>query len=185
MPEAAQARDGVVMPAAWPAASCMQMAVHLPTLPSLASDRSVTYGPVRRGSAHWIVKRSLDPSLQAQIETFSGQVNAQFFGLEAGQVQCPLLFCRYQTGDFLNWHDDLGSANAATRKLAFSLQLSNPLAYDGGDLQFLNREPGNPLELRSQGTVVAFPAFIAHRVTTVIRGERLALVWWLEGQRFR
>jgi predicted 2-oxoglutarate/Fe(II)-dependent dioxygenase YbiX len=36
-----------------------------------------------------------------------------------------------------------------------------------------------------QGSLVAFPSFMTHRVTPVTRGLRWSLVTWLEGPPFR
>lgn len=83
-----------------------------------------------------------------------------------------------------DWHIDLGIGATSRRKLSASIQLSPAEAYDGGDLEFhlsgLDRD-----KMRQQGTLIAFPSFLEHRVTPVTRGERYSLVVWVDGPPYR
>lgn len=72
------------------------------------------------------------------------------------------------------------------RKLSFSLQLSDPDTYDGGNLQIMNE--GNSesyIVPREKGTIVIFDSRARHRVTKVTRGVRKSLVGWTLGPRWR
>ena len=40
-------------------------------------------------------------------------------------------------------------------------------------------------KMRQQGTLIAFPSFLEHRVTPVTRGERFSLVAWMDGPPYR
>ena len=93
---------------------------------------------------------------------------------------------RYQADDagHYDWHMDLGTGEMSRRKLSVSVQLSAPADYDGGDLQF--HVPGlDASRMRQQGTLVAFPSYLEHRVAPVTRGERWSLVAWIEGPPYR
>lgn len=91
---------------------------------------------------------------------------------------------RYEAlGDHYDWHIDVGHATNGSRKLGFTVQLSKPDEYDGGDLEFLN-VPYDRNAIRTKGALVLFPAFFAHRVTPVTRGTRLALVGWVHGDSY-
>ena len=83
-----------------------------------------------------------------------------------------------------DWHIDLGVGATSRRKLSASIQLSPGEAYEGGDLEFhlsgLDRD-----KMRQQGTLIAFPSFLEHRVTPVTRGERYSLVVWVDGPPYR
>jgi PKHD-type hydroxylase len=70
------------------------------------------------------------------------------------------------------------------RKLSVSLQLTDPLQYDGFDLQFQN---GNMTETapRERGMLIAFPSYVLHRVTPCTRGTRKAVVAWTTGPQFK
>lgn len=98
----------------------------------------------------------------------------------------------YQPGDSHDWHMDTLSHGDRVRKLTVVVQLDDPEAYEGGDLEVLrfgvaNPEPiALPLDaMRRRGTVLVFPSYLLHRVGPVLRGERRTLVAWLVGPRFR
>ncbi|WP_169559752.1 2OG-Fe(II) oxygenase family protein [Sneathiella chinensis] len=91
-------------------------------------------------------------------------------------------YCR--VGDHNNWHVDVGQAATASRKLGFSLQLTDGTEYEGGDLAFhrIRKERG---ELTRKGTLVVFPAFWLHKVAPMIAGHRKSVVGWVHGPSFR
>ncbi len=93
---------------------------------------------------------------------------------------------RYDAGGagHYDWHVDLGQAANASRKLAFSLQLSDPSSYDGGDLSFHNMNL-DPAMVRQIGMMTIFPTYWLHRVSHVTRGIRYAVVGWVHGPSFR
>ena len=86
--------------------------------------------------------------------------------------------------DHYDWHVDLGKSVNASRKLGFSLQLSDSGDYEGGDLEFLNLNMDRET-LRRKSTLIVFPAYWTHRVTPVTRGTRYAVVGWVHGPSFR
>jgi PKHD-type hydroxylase len=97
----------------------------------------------------------------------------------------PLQFTLYtRQGDHYGWHIDNLSEGSTYRKLSFSVQLSQPAAYDGGDLEILMGPEATKLP-REQGVFTAFPSITTHRVTPVTRGERYSLVGWCTGPKFR
>ena len=64
-----------------------------------------------------------------------------------------------------------------SRTLSFSIQLSDPSEYDGGDLVlYTNREIYAP---RGKGTINFFDSTTVHEVTPVRRGVRKSLVGWV------
>lgn len=106
----------------------------------------------------------------------------------------PMYVMRYTAGDHFAWHVDNGinGPPMGSRKLSFSVQLSHPGDYDGGDLEFAtyshtyNQEiPGPSQVLRQRGNLIVFPSFMLHRVTPVTRGERFAIVGWIHGPAFK
>lgn len=83
-----------------------------------------------------------------------------------------------------DWHVDLGQAATASRKLGFTVQLSEGSAYEGGDLEFHNLNV-DKASLREQGTLIVFPSYWLHRVAPVTRGSRTVIVGWVHGPSFR
>lgn len=83
-----------------------------------------------------------------------------------------------------DWHVDMGRSYAASRKLGFTIQLSNSSDYDGGNLEFHNVE-ADPQSMRKKGTMAIFPTYWLHRVTPVTRGTRNVVVGWVHGPSYR
>lgn len=83
-----------------------------------------------------------------------------------------------------DWHIDLGVGATSRRKLSASIQLTPGDAYEGGDLEF-HLSGLDRAKMRQQGTLIAFPSFLEHRVTPVTRGERWSLVVWVDGPPYR
>lgn len=86
-------------------------------------------------------------------------------------------------GGHYDWHVDHGPLSTR-RKLSISVQLSDPSQYEGCDLQFY---AGNKIETapRERGTVIAFPSYVLHRVTSCTKGTRKAIVAWTTGPQFQ
>ena len=73
----------------------------------------------------------------------------------------------------------------SSRKLSFSLQLSNENDYEGGELQFLTDENISYYAPKKRGTLVIFDSRSRHRVTKVRSGVRRSLVGWVNGPRWQ
>jgi PKHD-type hydroxylase len=70
------------------------------------------------------------------------------------------------------------------RKLSFSLILSNPNEYIGGDFEILIGKKSSPI-IQTRGRVIAFPSFVMHRVTPLTSGVRKSIVFWALGPKFK
>tara|TARA_X000000368_G_scaffold11499_1_gene9249 strand:+ start:329 stop:970 length:642 start_codon:yes stop_codon:yes gene_type:complete len=94
---------------------------------------------------------------------------------------------KYDIGGNYNWHCDYGTAERAglIRKLSMSIQLSPPENYDGGKLQVVNYANRTINIPTNSGTVVVFDSKLPHKVCPVTWGQRLSLVGWANGPRFR
>lgn len=119
-----------------------------------------------------------------------------------------LQYTRYGEGEFYSWHNDAGLAtqykpqavgNRGTeiaqdflnqncelvRKLSFSLQLSNPEDYEGGNVQFIDEHGKSYFAPRQRGTIVLFDSRSQHRVLKVTKGVRKSIVGWVVGPRWK
>lgn len=88
-----------------------------------------------------------------------------------------------EEGGHFDWHVDQ-IRQPAHRKLSASLQLTDPSAYDGCELQ-IHCGARQETVSRARGALVVFPSYILHRVTPITRGTRKALVVWTAGPPFR
>lgn len=116
--------------------------------------------------------------------------NRSTFGFDIQKV-IDVQYTKYLASEkgFYNWHEDITwcNQNMFQRKLSFSVQLSEPDTYEGGDLIFDLPDELCPAKesVRKLGTVIIFPSFVRHMVTPVTQGERHAMVSWIEGLNFR
>ena len=95
----------------------------------------------------------------------------------------PLVF-KYSADrdDHYTWHTDSISGDSV-RKLSFTIQLTNPTEYAGGDLEFMPAITDK--KIREQGTMTIFPSYMVHRVAPVTSGVRHTIVGWIYGPDFR
>ena len=119
-----------------------------------------------------------------------------------------LQYAHYREGQYYNWHSDTAletyhkpqsnfdsSANRGneeliqvgeyTRKLSFTLQLSEPTDYRGGEVEFLDSEGQRFLAPKQRGTMIVFDARTRHRVRKVKEGLRKSIVGWGVGPRWK
>ena len=69
------------------------------------------------------------------------------------------------------------------RKISFSIQLSDPDDYEGGEL-LLNH--GNDCVVsKTKGSMTLFPSFTVHEVKPVTKGIRYSLVGWVVGDKLK
>tara|TARA_B100001250_G_scaffold312200_1_gene274203 strand:- start:321 stop:947 length:627 start_codon:yes stop_codon:yes gene_type:complete len=119
-------------------------------------------------------------------------------------------YTRYGEGQFYGWHNDSGLAvqykpvtvgNRGTgeqtaqdylnencemvRKLSFTLQLSSPDEYEGGNVQLLDEGGKSYILPRKRGTIVLFDSRTQHRVLKVRKGIRKSIVGWVVGPRWK
>ena len=71
------------------------------------------------------------------------------------------------------------------RKLSFSIQLSDPDDYEGGNLQLMDENNKSYIAPRQRGTIILFDSRTPHRVQKVRSGERKSIVGWVVGPRWK
>lgn len=130
-------------------------------------------------TSHWI---------SAFVYYYILKANEDNFNYDITDFSDLLQYSSYEPGEFYNWHIDGGiiSPNSTQRKLSFSLQLSDPDEYVGGDLQFQSIDGFSTYYApRELGTLIVFDSRLRHRVTKVLSGTRKSLVGWVSGPRWR
>ena len=119
-----------------------------------------------------------------------------------------LQYTHYKEGEFYGWHSDtaldtyhkpqvkfasgvgrgqeeLIQTGEYVRKLSFTLQLSDPTDYRGGEVEFLDSEGQRFLAPKQRGTMIVFDSRTRHRVRKVKEGTRKSIVGWVVGPRWK
>ena len=136
-------------------------------------------------------------------------------GIDTNEIQ----YTEYQKGEYYDWHiddnigrcmindrvltsaDNHGESIAILngeyiRKLSFSIQLSDPEDYEGGELEFKANNYGSNMRgdftleepfcaPNKKGTIIIFDSRTKHRVREVKSGVRKSLVGWVVGPRWK
>jgi PKHD-type hydroxylase len=90
----------------------------------------------------------------------------------------PILFSRYEPGMNYGSHVDDPLMQGLRTDVSFTLFLSDPASYDGGELVIEGASGEDAVKLAA-GSMIAYPSTALHHVAEVTRGERLAAVGWV------
>jgi PKHD-type hydroxylase len=156
-----------------------------------ASDNAVItqegiYNPdVRSSKVKWIESSDMNHRwLFERLDGIIQELNNRFYNFDINSFGESLQLTTYDTADngHYDWHIDMGGK--VSRKLSLVLQLSDPLDYDGGNLEISTA--AEPIIVpKERGLVSVFPSWCRHRVSPVTRGTRQSLVVWMSGPNFR
>jgi len=89
----------------------------------------------------------------------------------------PLLFSRYHDGMEYGTHVDDPIMHNLRSDVSFTLFLSDPQSYAGGEL-VMESSGGEQAYKLNRGDMIAYPSTTLHRVNPVTSGERMAAVGW-------
>jgi PKHD-type hydroxylase len=95
------------------------------------------------------------------------------------RVLTPLMLSRYRPGQTYGLHVDDALMGGLRTDLSFTLFLAPPDSYDGGALVVEDPFEARAVKL-APGDLILYPATTLHRVEPVTRGERLAVVGWVQ-----
>lgn len=102
----------------------------------------------------------------------------ELFRLAARPKQLsPILFSCYEPGRKYGSHVDDAIMGGMRADVSFTLFLSDPGSYDGGELVIETPAGDEAIKLEA-GSMIVYPATSLHRVAEITRGERLAAVGW-------
>jgi PKHD-type hydroxylase len=88
------------------------------------------------------------------------------------------LFSRYEPGHAYGAHVDDALLGGVRADVSFTLFLSPPESYGGGEL-IIDGASGEDAFKLAPGSLVTYPSTTLHRVAPVTRGQRLAAVGWV------
>jgi PKHD-type hydroxylase len=117
------------------------------------------------------------------LETVRKLVSERILGNEVFRLAVrpkaltPIMFSRYEPGMNYGSHVDDAVMQGLRTDVSFTLFLSDPKRYDGGELVIESAGGEEAIKL-APGALVAYPSTTLHRVNEVTRGQRLAAVGW-------
>lgn len=104
--------------------------------------------------------------------------NSVFKAVARPRQLVGLLVSRYRPGMEYGFHVDDAMMQGVRTDLSFTLFLSGPEAYEGGELVIEGNDAENAIKLPA-GAAVVYPTTSLHRVAPVTAGERLVVVGWV------
>jgi PKHD-type hydroxylase len=141
-------------------------------------------GKVTAGWHARLVKNNLqasakDARVAALRETVAQKIreNAVFKLIVRPKALTPLILSRYEPGMEYGSHVDDALMNGMRTDVSFTLFLSDPDSYAGGELVIEGPDGESDVKLPA-GSLVAYPSTTLHRVAPVTEGARLAAVGW-------
>lgn len=90
-----------------------------------------------------------------------------------------MLMSRYDAGDTYGWHVDNAMMGGSRTDVSFTLFLNDPQSYDGGSLMIQDTLETRQIKLEA-GDLILYPSTTLHQVEPVARGQRLAIVGWVQ-----
>jgi PKHD-type hydroxylase len=151
---------------------------------SLAQDaESFTSG---KATAGWYARdiksndQSKGPAALAAMELIKSTLLTHGVFVSAARPKSfvKTLLSRYQPGMHYGTHVDDALMGGVRTDLSFTLFLSDPNSYEGGELVIEGHDGDTEVKLPA-GSLVLYPTTSLHRVNEVIKGERLAIVGWV------
>jgi PKHD-type hydroxylase len=106
------------------------------------------------------------------------QANALFCMAARPRRFVGTMFSRYREGHAYGPHVDNAIIAGSRTDVSFTLFLSGPEQYDGGELSIESPAGEETIKLDA-GAVYVYPATAIHAVQPVTRGERLVMVGWV------
>ena len=143
---------------------------------------------VRESTIVWLQDKNILEPIKELMHNANQKANWNF-ELDLN-LDLKTQFTMYTKKQFYDFHRDSFKSNR-NRKLSFSLNLSNPSDYTGGEFLFkFHDKPKKDRiyemkEISEKGSCLVFPSFQCHKVAPVKKGIRYSLVVWLTGPNWR
>jgi PKHD-type hydroxylase len=158
-----------------------------------ASDEEVIkYQKIRKSNIVWIDDKWIYHTIQQFVHKANKEAGWNFEWNWSESCQ----FTKYNLNQYYDWHcDSLDKDKERVRKISVTCQLNDPCEYEGGELEFdqrnyhpderdVNKHLIKCSDLK-KGSVIVFPSYVWHRVKPVTKGVRYSLVVWNCGKAFK
>jgi PKHD-type hydroxylase len=148
-----------------------------------AEEQSFVSG---KATAGWYAKdvkhndQSAGPAAIAAMEKVKTTLlgNGVFVSAARPKIFVKTLVSRYRPGMHYGSHVDDALMGGVRTDLSFTLFLSEPKTYRGGELVIEGYDGDSEIKLPA-GSLVLYPTTSLHHVAEVSEGERLAIVGWV------
>ena len=156
----------------------------LEDLQSLLADATYSDGRASAGWAARLVKSNLQADDGAGLEPARLTIHQRllehpaFVSATRPKTIIGPTFSRYEPGHTYGPHVDDAIMAGIRTDVSFTVFLSQPDSYDGGEL-IIETTSGDEAFKLPAGSVVTYPATFLHRVALVTRGTRQAAVGWV------
>ena len=134
--------------------------------------------PPEADKTEWLYEKLMYMTLEA---------NSDYWKFDLSHWKDAIQYTEYngeEAGGY-DWHIDVGPHPLNHRKISITVQLSDPIDYEGGDLEIWTGGKEPMKAPKEKGAVVMFPSYLLHRITPVTKGVRKSLVLWVGGTTFR
>jgi len=142
---------------------------------------------LRSSGISWLTPDSNHRWLFDKIRDCINAVNSDWFRYKlVGFEGIQFTKYSYKAGrsDFYSSHVDTASSNGTVRKLSFTIQLSDPDNYSGGEVILYKSLIDSVAISKAVGSISFFPSYTIHEVAPVTKGVRYSLVGWGRGPAF-
>jgi PKHD-type hydroxylase len=135
-----------------------------------------------------LVKQNEQAAKQGAVEPLKTTLqhalarNALFQAIAFPRIIHSIMFSRYGVGMSYGRHTDnalMGGANLYRSDMSFTVFLSAPEEYDGGELVIEGADSEQAYKLAA-GSAIVYPSTTLHRVEKVDRGDRTVAVGWVQ-----
>jgi len=161
-------------------------------------DKKLEQTTVDQGNHNRYIRDTLGTGISTyswfagMIWYYIDRVNREQFHYDITHIEDEMMnYLVYSAEGHYRWHQDnslFTPDNHLSRKLSFSLMLSSPNDYTGGELQFHYNNYGKSGVFsapKERGSLIIFDSRLNHRVTPIKSGIRKSLVGWVVGPRWK
>lgn len=156
----------------------------LPVIAEAAAGLDFASGAASAGKIARGVKDNLQaqrgPATDAVLEKLRSRLmaNPLFQAVAYPRAVAAMLISRTEGGGQYGNHIDNALIAGARADVSFTLFLSSPDSYEGGELVITDRAEDRAFKL-AQGEAVVYPSDSLHRVNPVTSGSRLVAIGWI------
>ena len=149
-----------------------------------AKTRGEDSQKVRKSEVAWLYPSDDLDWCYRRMTDIIMDLNNRFFQFDIFGATEGFQFTKYTApGGKYGRHID-SAPGTLIRKLSFTVQLSEPEDYKGGDLCLYLGDKAEVMK-KEQGFVALFPSYVLHEVKPVTQGTRYSLVSWITGKPFK